>query len=176
MAMNPDRWVLLIVWVVCLPALFLGVASVRWREMAFVFLCNQSYTWTMSLLLVESGHVSNPVREFARASGCNFTFNFILYPTVAVFYCLYAPKGTWRNALHLGLYVAGLALFMWAMGEYTRLVDMRHMGWPLRLFVVGSGLITVRIGHMWYFGRGPFAVKGGEARAGVAGYDSPDGV
>ncbi|MFB9325914.1 CBO0543 family protein [Paenibacillus aurantiacus] len=175
-AMNVERWLLLSVWVVCLPALFFGIAKERRREMVFAFLLNQTYTWTMSLVLVESGAAANPVREFVRASGSNFSFNFILYPAVAVFYALYVPKGLWRNAVQLAAYLAGLALFTWVVSTYTRLIDFRNMGWLLRVLVYGSGLVSARIGYMWFFGRGVFGAKEVADGASLARYDSSDGV
>ncbi|MFC4100120.1 CBO0543 family protein [Paenibacillus xanthanilyticus] len=175
-AMNAERWVLLSVWVICLPALFLGVARARWREMVLVFLWNQTYTWSMSLVLVEGGLVSNPVREFVRASGSNFSFNFILYPTIAVFYALHVPRGAWRNVLQLGLFMAGLGVFTETVSSFTSLMDMQRLGWPLRILVFGVGLASARIGYLWYFGRGPFGAKGGGERADMARDDALDGV
>ncbi|TXK76095.1 CBO0543 family protein [Paenibacillus sp. N3.4] len=90
--MTVDRTILITVWVVCLIIIPLTVPKKRAREAALLFLCNQTITWTLSVLFVEMNLYVNPIREFPFATGSNFTNNYLFFPLLSVIFNLYYPK------------------------------------------------------------------------------------
>ena len=150
--MTIDRWILTAVWVLCIPAMMLIIPRKRWREAALLFVFNQSITWMLSLIQVEAGFAVNPVREFPRAVASNFTFNFILYPTVAVFFAFYYPKSGWlRKFLYVAAFVGSLWLFVWLVVHYTQLVRLTRFPWWAVILVFTAGFYATRKYYEWYF-------------------------
>lgn len=154
MNMSIEKIILAAVWVLSVFALLTGVPKDRRREAALVFVTGQTLTWSLSLLFVEWEWVQNPVREFQKATAANFTFNFVLYPTVTVFYSLYYPKhgSAWARVGYTALYLAAFMVFLSVLQQYTDL--MRQV--PLYRYV---GSVLVFLGVMagvhayknWFF-------------------------
>lgn len=90
--MSLERMILIITWVSIVLLLLLLVPKDKRRDAFFIFLTGQVISWSVSHIFVELQWLENPIREFNKASGSNFTFNYALYPTFHVIYCLYFPR------------------------------------------------------------------------------------
>ncbi|MCZ8514004.1 hypothetical protein O9H85_16555 [Paenibacillus filicis] len=140
--MSIEKSILIAIWTVCVPALLTGVPKRRYREAVLVFVTSQTLTWSISLLFVEWKWIQNPVREFQKATAVNFTFNFILFPTVTVFYSLFYPK-TRSRPFRIGytvLYIGCLMAFLTVMHRYTELARVV----PLYRYA-GTGLVFLGV-------------------------------
>ncbi|MFB9325913.1 CBO0543 family protein [Paenibacillus aurantiacus] len=126
----------------------------RRKEAAAIFLFQQFPAWILGLAVVELGWISYPVRDFQQASHTSFSFEFLLLPTIAVYYNLLFPakaRRKWQVAYTLGF---GLALTgpEYLIMRMTRLIDYIHWEWYWTLLSVMGVLVLSRLFHTWFFG------------------------
>jgi len=153
-----ERMILAAVWMICIPVLLLFPRE-RYREVVLLFLFNQAITWLSSLMLAELGLVRNPVREFPHALGSNFSFNFLLYPAVSVFFVLFYPRrGIGRKLVYMLLYTGCLNLFVSLVAHGTLLIRFEHFPWLWRSLVYLGGFYGTRKYYEWFY---QLRVKGG---------------
>ncbi|WP_274648920.1 CBO0543 family protein [Paenibacillus humicola] len=145
-----ERTILAAVWAVCLTSLALLVPRRRRREAVLLFLFAQIIVRASSMMLVDLGLISNPIREFPRATGANFSLDYILYPTLIVFFCFTYPQLRWKLAGHHAVFLAAVAIYLVLIDLYTGLLKLHCGVWlPLALFYIGAQG-TYRYGR-WFF-------------------------
>ncbi|CAM4404519.1 CBO0543 family protein [Paenibacillus tarimensis] len=160
-----DRVVLAFVWFLVIGSFFLLVPGRKKRESLIVFFSCQMLTWSLSLLFVEYGLITNPVREFQDATQTNFTFNYAFFPMIAVFYNLWFPERTGRTLkLAYMVLVPMIATVCTLLVEhYTNLIHYKHFRWYMNWFVFAAGYYAMRRYAIWFFyNSGPFR-KGGQS-------------
>ncbi|MBW7455889.1 CBO0543 family protein [Paenibacillus sepulcri] len=149
--MKLEQLILAGVWIVCIPVLLLFPRE-RYREVILLFLFNQAVTWLLSLIITELGAVSNPVREFPRALAANFSFNFVFFPTTAVFFvCFYPLRGIWRKLAYTVAYVGVSCLFVYIVARYTLLIRFDHFPWIWRAFIYLAGFFATLKYYQWFY-------------------------
>ncbi|WP_438449186.1 CBO0543 family protein [Gorillibacterium sp. sgz5001074] len=159
--MTVERILLTVVWILIMIMLFFIPKGKR-REAIIVFLAVQAMTWSSSILLNEWGWIRNPTREFSRAVSQNFTFNFALYPMVAVIHSLYYPRnsGIGRRFSHTLLYTFAISLFICITEAYTSLIQFLKPKWIMILitFLLSNFVLYLaQKYHEWYFDHFPHA-------------------
>ena len=92
--MTLERAVLIGIWITFPILLICFVPKDRVREMIAVFMFFQTLTWVFSLGLTYFDLLSAPIREFPNAKKVNFTVEYMVFPTIAVFFQLYSLKDT----------------------------------------------------------------------------------
>ena len=92
--MNVERWILVGIIGVSILAVWLLIPKHKAREAWVLFLFLHMITWPAGLFSVQMGWIDYPVQllpninEFNRTS---FTFEFYLFPVIAVIFSLYFP-------------------------------------------------------------------------------------
>ncbi|MFD0694489.1 CBO0543 family protein [Paenibacillus sp. GCM10027628] len=151
--MTFERVILIIVWGIGLILIPLTIPKDRMREAALVFLANQMITWTLSVLFVEMGLFENPVREFPKAAGINFTNNYLLYPLSSTLFYLYYPKekSPIIKVLYQACYVAVACIYVQAIATYTNLFKYVHFNAFYNGLVFFLGINAARFYGYWFF-------------------------
>jgi len=159
--MSLERTILLAVWAFVIILLgWLWFKSSR-RDVILLFCAGQCFTWSASLLFVELKWIENPIREFSKATSANFTFNYVLYPTLNVIYSLKYPRnGTrFRKWLHIAKYPAAMTVFILIIAKYTRLIKLTSFTWYELYLVTMISLFMVRKYYEWFRRSFPEALK-----------------
>ncbi|MEK8132501.1 CBO0543 family protein [Paenibacillus filicis] len=161
--MTIERMVIGVVWIVIVCSLKWLVPKNKRREAALILFADQVFTWSISLILVEIGWNENPVREFVKAGSTNFSFNYGLYPTICVFYCLYYPEqGSWvRKFVHSLVFAGIYTLFIVLVSTYTELIHPLHMRWYFHFTMAFLLFYVVYRYYRWFF-RGRMILSAGE--------------
>ncbi|ADY56299.1 hypothetical protein Sgly_2005 [Syntrophobotulus glycolicus DSM 8271] len=61
-------------------------------QASFIFFTTQFFTWIMGLTVVELNWLEYPVREFYKANGTSFSFEYFSLPVITIFFILYYPS------------------------------------------------------------------------------------
>ncbi|MFC4100119.1 CBO0543 family protein [Paenibacillus xanthanilyticus] len=130
------------------------VPKERRKEAAAIFLFQQLPAWLLGLAVVELGWISYPVREYQKASHTSFSFEFLLLPTIAVYYNLLFPvKATrWTQLLYTLAFGVAITVPEYIIMRTTRLIHYIHWDWYWTLFSVMGVLVLSRLFAVWFFG------------------------
>ncbi|MDF2926468.1 MAG: hypothetical protein K0R57_5382 [Paenibacillaceae bacterium] len=155
--MTTERLILVVSWLLCLGVLAFGIPAGKRREAMIVFFFSQIITWTLSLVFVQLGMISNPVREFEKATRANFTFNFLLYPTVSMMFSMYYPSKSskLKQFLYQLAIIGVVSLSMQYVEVYTELMEFNHFNWFIGGLVLLFGVNASRKYAQWYFNHLP---------------------
>lgn len=155
--MTVERWVLAAAWLISISSLLFGIPRTKRREAAILFLFTQLIAWSCSLVFVELGMVVNPVREFPRAARSNFTFNFVLYPTVSTLFGIHYPLNASKlRQLVYQVFSIGLLIFgMRLVSTYTGLIIFVKYSWFIAGLVAFLAFNASRKYAQWFFGYMP---------------------
>jgi hypothetical protein len=117
----------LLLWIILPIVLLIVVPRHRLRESIAVFLFFQMLTWLLSIYLTYFGLLTSPYRIFETATKINFTSEFLVFPTAAVFFQLWYPdsSGRLRRIIHYTISVGGILLFMYLLGSITKLMTIK---------------------------------------------------
>lgn len=151
-----DRIILGVSLLLSVYGLLFFIPSHKLKEAVILFFFTQLLTWSFSLIFVELGMISNPVREFTRATGANFTFNFVVYPTVSTLFGIYYPyhKNKWKQFVYQMVVIGGLATIIWMVAIWTELIEYPKFTWVTGAMVLLLGLNSSRKYCLWFFGAG----------------------
>lgn len=125
----------------------------RFREASIAFLFHQFITWFLGLLVVELRLLEYPVREFSDTLRTSFVYEFLAFPMIGVFYCLYFPinKSGWAKFLYTSAFATGLTIPEIFINKYTNLVEYHHWGWYVTWGSISTTLYLLGIFYRWYF-------------------------
>lgn len=150
--MNLERWIIVGIASLCILALIKLVPRNKSRDAWVLFLFLQVITWPAGLVAVEMGWIEYPIQLPPQANAYNktsFTFEFFLFPAVAIFFSLYYPAKA--NKVKALLYYLGFAGFFtfWEviLEKNTSLVRYDEWRWYWTLITV---IISLFINHTYY--------------------------
>jgi hypothetical protein len=125
--MSIEFVVIVAIWITFPFLLYYSVPRDRVRELIAVFLFFQMLTWLFSIVMTEFGVLSAPIREFPEATKINFTFEYLVFPTIAVLFQRWYPEngGKVRRGIHYLYTVGGIIGFMFIIGKTTDLMDAK---------------------------------------------------
>ncbi|QOR67848.1 hypothetical protein IM538_06865 [Cytobacillus suaedae] len=125
--MSNELAVIIAIWVIFPIILYFAVPRERIREMIAVFLFFQMLTWLFSIVMTKFGVLSAPIREFPEATKINFSSEYIVFPTAAVFFQRWYPEngGKIKKAIHYLYSVGGIILFLLIIGRTTDLMNAK---------------------------------------------------
>lgn len=150
--MNLERWIILGVLILSIMCLKLLVTRDKVREAWVIFLFLQVITWPAGLIAVEMGWIEYPIQLYPKANLYNrtsFSFEFFLFPVVAIIFSLYFPrKKKGFGSLLYYVFFAGLFTFLEAVLESkTKLVEYHEWKWYWTLVTV---MISLYINDKFY--------------------------
>ncbi|MCD1258636.1 hypothetical protein B5M42_007290 [Paenibacillus athensensis] len=145
-----DAYILLAVWLISITAMFF-VPKERRRESHTVFLFEQMTAWLLGLIVVEAGLLEYPFREL-HANRTSFTFEFIAYPMVSVYYNLYFPqrRSAWIKLLYTLAFGAGITIPELWLETHTQLIRYSGWRWYDTLGSVSLTLFSARLYRNWF--------------------------
>lgn len=125
--MNFNYFVLFCFWFICPIVLWNLIPRNRLREALAALMIFQMLTWLFSFGLTFAGLLEAPVRIFKHATEISFTMEYVVFPTVAVFFQLYFPKNAniLRRILHYLLWVGIILSLMLAIGTFTDIMVVK---------------------------------------------------
>lgn len=125
----------------------------RLTEATIMFFFQQLLTWFLGLVTVEWHLLDYPVREFASVNKTSFTFEFLVFPVITVFYIMYYPMQ--RGILAKILYTSGVTTAILIpeiiVEKYTDLIEYIHWAWYVSWLSVYASFCLARIFHRWFF-------------------------
>jgi hypothetical protein len=125
--MDYNYYVLIGLWIVLPIVLFKVVPRDRVREAIATFMFFQMLTWLFAIGLTYAGLLEAPVRVFKHATKVSFTMEYLVFPTAAVLFQLKFPSEApfLRRLLHYLSWVGIILLFMFLLGRFTDIMDVK---------------------------------------------------
>jgi hypothetical protein len=125
----------------------------KWREASIIFLGQQFFTWFSGLLVVELQLIEYPVRELADVHKTSFLFEFLAFPIISIFYCIYYPQaaGAWRKFLYTSAFCSVLTLLEIIFEQYTLLISYIKWDWYVTWISVYAALLLSHWFYKWFF-------------------------
>lgn len=82
------------------------------KHASIIFLYQQFVTWFLGLLVVELYLIEYPVRELANINETSFLFEFLAFPIISIFFCLYYPQksNAWRKFLYTSAFCTEITI------------------------------------------------------------------
>lgn len=137
--MTLERFILAAIATISIASVFCMPKN-KYRLALVSLFAFQTVTWPVILLLVQTGSVEYPVREFSRATQVGFISNYIFFPMVYVWFILLFPsKAFWaKKLLHYFVFISIIVWFIYLTAVYTDLQNFKK-GTPysqiIRLYI-----------------------------------------
>ncbi|MDF2591669.1 MAG: hypothetical protein K0S75_1135 [Clostridia bacterium] len=147
-----ERFIFAIVWMTCLISLWF-IPKNKFREATFIFLFTQLPAWILGLAVVEADLIEYPVREFHKANGTNFSFEYFVLPFICIFFNLYYPNGkSHYKKLVYGISIIGIfTLVEYIAEKYTLILKYIHWEWYHTFLSMYIVIYLVRAVYKWFF-------------------------
>lgn len=125
----------------------------KWREASITFVFHQFTTWFLGLLVVELRLIEYPVRVLADVTRSSFLFEFLAFPVVGIFYCIYFPVGgaVWKKFLYTCVFVTALTIPEITLEKYTDVIHYIKWEWYITWISVFTTLYLLGLFHRWFF-------------------------
>lgn len=126
----------------------------KWREASIAFSFQQFVTWSLGLIVVELHLIEYPFRELAEVNGSSFLFEFLVYPVIGIFFCLYYPlKSTnWKKISYISIFATAITIPEVIIEKYTDLIEYIHWDWYVTWSSVYATLYLLWVFYRWYYG------------------------
>lgn len=126
--MNTNIIAAILLWTVLPAMLWLIVPKYRLREAIATFMFFQMLSWLFSIALTAAGYLESPFRIFAYATKIGFTMEYLVYPSLAVFFQLSFPEKAnyLRRSCHYLLWISMILLVMYVIGRFTDLLTLNE--------------------------------------------------
>ncbi|PLR66047.1 CBO0543 family protein [Bacillus sp. UMB0893] len=127
------------------------VPKERAREAWIPFLSLGSLSWAAGLFVVEMGWISYPIQLLSKENQINessFTFEFFLFPILAILFSLYYPseKGTMIKWLYAFVFSAVFTAAEVILEKYTNVVKYDEWKWYWTFFSV---VLVLMLNHQY---------------------------
>lgn len=125
----------------------------KWKEASLAFLFQQCVTWFLGLLVVELHLLKYPVREFPNVNGTSFLFEFLAYPIISAFFCIYYPRKStsWRKVFYISTFCTAMTISEIIYVKYTALITYVHWDWYITWLSLYASLFLLWSFYKWYF-------------------------
>lgn len=150
--MNLDRWILIGIIGLCIIIIWKMVPIEKAREAWLLFLSLQVITWIAGLFAVEMRWIEYPVQLLPDANKYNktsFSFEFFLFPMIAIIFSLYFPKSNKIKVkiLYYLLFAGLFTVIEVILQKTTNLVMYHQWKWYWTLI---SLILVLYINHQYY--------------------------
>lgn len=151
--MSKEKLILISSWLVTCITLIGLVPKNKIRKAHVAFLFQQVITWLLGLLVVKFNLIRYPERFFKKSNKASFTFEYFIFPSVAVFFNLFYPdnKNATIKFIYYSFYLSlltGLELFA---ERYTKAIQYINWKWYISTISIGLTLFLSRIYIKWFF-------------------------
>jgi hypothetical protein len=125
----------------------------KWRQASIIFLFQQCVTWFAGLLVAELNLIEYPVRELAKVNKTSFLFEFLAFPVITIFFCLYYPQTDFRRrrVLYTSAFCSGITILEIIFEKYTQLITYIKWEWYFTWLSVYATLLLSYCFYKWYF-------------------------
>ncbi|MDF2893114.1 MAG: hypothetical protein K0R80_3481 [Clostridia bacterium] len=139
--MSIERFILIAMVIISISTI-LYIPKDQSRKALLSFLVFQATTWFASIVLVQTGSVIFPVREFTKATKVVFTTEFFFYPIIFVWFIFLSPHkiSVIYKILHWILFISISSWVAYFLGKYTNLSE----------FIKGSSYLNI-FNTYWLF-------------------------
>lgn len=153
--MTIERMILILSWALIVLLLWLFVPPNKRREAAFMFLAGQALCWLASHIIVELEWLNSPIREFPKATGTNFTFNYALFPVYYALYGLYYPrrKHLWLKMAYIAMLPALITCIFYWIDKHTLLFRLVQSAWYAGYGLLFLSSYAIKFYNDWFFNR-----------------------
>lgn len=150
--MTVDQLTLLFIWTIFPLLLLIFVPKDRVRELIAVFLFFQTLTWLFSIVLTHYDLLGAGTLEFPNATKVNFSLEYIVFPTIAVFFQLYFPeqKATYLKIVYYLCFVFLSLTTLILVSVFTNLISSTVNGVIRGFFNFLIELILCRKFIVWF--------------------------
>ena len=150
--MSIETIILLSTWVIATLLLLLFVPKDKIRKAIIIILFHQTMTWPIGIAVVELNLIQYPVRLFEYAVKISFTFEYFIYPVIAVLFVLYYPRDRGRitNCLYYIAYSSTLTIIEIIFERYTLLIKYVHWHWYWTWSSIIITLFITRKFYLWF--------------------------
>jgi hypothetical protein len=150
--MMKDYMILYIVY----ACTFISLAFIpkdKQREASIAFSFQQFVTWFLGLVVVELDLIEYPVRELADVNGSSFLFEFLVYPVIGIYFCLYYPlkSPNWKKVIYISSFSTAITIPEIIVENYTNLIRYIHWDWYVTWTSVYATLYLLWFFYKWYF-------------------------
>ncbi|MEH7237641.1 CBO0543 family protein [Bacillus sp. JJ1562] len=141
---------------ICYSCTIISLAFIpknKLREASIAFLFQQFVSWFLGLLAVELHLLEYPVREFPNVNGTSFLFEFLVYPVISVFFCIYYPKTStnWKKFIYISAFCTAMTISEVIYEKYTDLINYVHWDWYVSWISLYATLLLLWKFYKWYF-------------------------
>jgi hypothetical protein len=150
--MKNDYLILYVIYA-CTFISFAFIPKNKIRQASIAFLFQQFVTWFLGLLVVELHLIEYPVRELSGVIKSSFVYEFLVYPTISAFYCIYYPLTStrWKKFIYTSTFVTSITIPEIFFEKYTDLIHYIHWEWYVTWVSLYATLVLVWIFYKWYF-------------------------
>ena len=154
-----ERFILIAILVLCLAS-FAYIPRRRVRRALLAFLAIQAANWSVPIGLVQTGIVAFPVRGFPAATKIAFLPEFVLCPTIFMWYVILHPdRARFLVKLgHLAFFVSLIVAFIYFCNIYTDLYESQKAsaeGYALLAYAVYIPIFLLcHLYISWFFAPG----------------------
>ncbi|HWO98851.1 MAG TPA: CBO0543 family protein [Bacillus sp. (in: firmicutes)] len=154
-----EKAILISSWVIIPLLLIRFVPKNRIRHAQVPFMFTQVITWFFGLLITEKGLITYPYRLLFRKSyKSSFTFEYLVFPSLSVFFNLYYPEK--RNILIKALYYLSYTSFVTVFEliavKYTKLIRYKKWNWYWSFITICITYYISRLHYRHFFKSDPF--------------------
>lgn len=147
-----ERIIIGTVWLACIISLRF-IPKTKFRKASFIFIFTQLPAWILGLVVVEAGWIVYPVREFYKANGTSFSFEYLVLPFICIFFNLYYPENK-SLIKKLFYYISILSIF--TLVEYlaeknTQILTYIHWEWYHTFLSMWLVIYLARTSYKWFF-------------------------
>lgn len=150
--MNLDVLILYVIYATTIISIAFVPKNKR-REASIAFLFQQFVSWFLGLFAVELNLIEYPIREFSRINGTSFLFEFLVYPMIGVFYCMYFPFNStrWKKIIYTGAFSTSITIAEVIIEKYTDLAHYINWEWYWSWGSIFATLYLLSRFYKWYF-------------------------
>lgn len=147
-----ERSIIGFVWLICFIFLLL-IPKERYRQASFIFIFSQLPAWVIGLVVVEAGLIEYPVRELHKANGTSFSFEYLVLPTLFIYFNFYYPenKSFYKKVIYYISILGPFTLIEYLAEKYTLIIRYIHWEWYITFITMSVFIYFVRSVYKWFF-------------------------
>lgn len=140
------------IWSICFISIWF-IPKEKYRQASFIFLFAQLLTWIFGLLVVEAGLIEYPVRELYKANATSFTFEYLVFPFICIFFNIYFPenKNLHKKLVYYMYFLTIFTLIEYFTEKYTLILKYINWKWYITFITMGLVIYIVRSVYKWFF-------------------------
>ncbi|WP_284646222.1 CBO0543 family protein [Paenibacillus silviterrae] len=147
-----DRVILIAINLITVLLLILSTPKDKLREASIIFFFKQTMTWSFGLIVVELGLIQYPIREFVKAGGTSFSFEYFIYPSLCVIFNLRYPVGTfWKKVGWVLGFPTIMTLLEVIFERKTELINYIHWTWYWTWITLWLTFLISRTYFLWIY-------------------------